>query len=404
MNCQDIREHLLVPSPGRTGLTERALVHAHVAQCADCQAAERAPLQLAVSAGPGVEPSRGAAISHLSGQVRSAIAGAAPPLIWLRATLLSASRGAAHAAREAAGTEATRVLDLLNRFRVLGSRSLTVSGRAAARAIETAWAMLTWLVWRLQTLLVPSARAAVGLVGHARSVSARVPGPLIQLGSALMIARQGAARAANEAAGVVLGFVTRSFRETVGAAGRVVAASRVGAMRTRGVLVRVAGRLPSLLAPSARAIGHIVGTIPDRARAHPRVYTGIVSVVVLVALILLLGPRQWPGNLVPQLSPGEPLLRDVRLPVDREPAEPIAATPLVQIAPPMPDSGPQPIPTPRVAAPETHAAIPAPVRRSGPASESRPSTEVTRNEEPSDPAAAIDWLLKGSGRRNVESP
>jgi hypothetical protein len=195
--------------------------------------------------------------------------------------------------------------------------------------------------------------------------------------------------------------VSRSFGETIGAAGRGLTASRVGAVRTRDVIFRVGGRVPALLAPSARAVGHIVGTIPARARAHPRICAGIASVAVLVAAILLLGPRQWPDNLVPRLSPGDRLLRDVRLPVDRKPVEPIAATPLVQVTPPRPAPGPQPVPTPRVAAPETYAAIPAPARR---APAPLPSTEAAPNADASDPTAAIDWLLKGSGRRHAESP
>jgi hypothetical protein len=197
--------------------------------------------------------------------------------------------------------------------------------------------------------------------------------------------------------------VSRSFRETAGAAGRVIADSRVGAMRTLDLLRRVGGRLPLLLGRSGRAFGHIAVTIPDRARAHPKVCAGIVSLVVLVASILFLGPPQWPDTFVPRSSPGERPLRDVRLPVDRKAAEPVAAAPLVQVSPPRPASGPQPVPALRVAAPETPAAVPALARRSS-ASAPPPSTEATRNAEASDPAAAIDWLLKGSGRRHAERP
>jgi hypothetical protein len=398
MNCQDVREQSSAPPRGGTGLTEQALVHAHVAQCADCQA-ERVSLQLVASSRPPVELSREAVTAHLIGQVRPVITRVAPSLLWLRSSSRSAFQGAARAAREATGAEATRILGFLTRLGVLVSSSLTVSGRAIA-AVS---ALLALVVRRLPTLFVPSARAAAGLIGRARSGSARLPRLLIPLGSAVMIAGHGAARAASVAAGAVLGLVSRSFGETIGAAGRGLTASRVGAMRTRDVIFRVGGRVPALLAPSARAVGHIVGTIPAGARAHPRICAGIASVAVLVAAILFLGPRQWPDNLVPRLSPGERLLRDVRLPLDRKPVEPIAATPLVQVTPPRPAPGPQPVPPPRVVAPETYAAIPAPARRA-PAPAPLPSTEAAPNADASDPAAAIDWLLKGSGRRHAESP
>jgi hypothetical protein len=137
--------------------------------------------------------------------------------------------------------------------------------------------------------------------------------------------------------------------------------------------------------------------IPARAWAHPRVCAGVASVVVLVASLVFLGPPHWPATRVP--------LRDVRLPVDQKPAVPAVVAPLAQTAPPPPAAGPQPVPVPvrRAAAPEAPAAIPAPVRRAA-ASAPQPPTGATPNAEASDPTAAIDWLLKGSGRRPAESP
>jgi hypothetical protein len=468
MNCHEIREQFSAPASGGTSLTEWALSHAHVAQCADCQA-ERVSLQLAVSSRPGVEPFPGLATARLIGQLRLVSTRVAPSLTWLRSSWLSAFQRIARATRAATGTGATRVIGLLTRLHMLVSGSLTVCRRAAGRTVAVVWAMLTRVTWRLAGHVVLSARAVAEVIDRVRSVSARVPRRLSRLGSAAMIACLGVARAASlrlrvlasssltaavgavEAAWAMLtrvarrlpavvvpsaratadvidrvrsvsarvprrlgrlgsaamiacqgavravslatAAVSRSSGEILGAAGRVVEASRVGAMRTRDVLVRIGGRVPELLAPSARAVGHIVGTIPDRVRAHPRVCTGIAGVAVLVAALMFI---------VPRLSPDEPGLRDVRLPVDRKAAEPIVATPFViQVAPAKPASGPPP---PRVATPETHAAIPVPVRRSNPVATPLPTAEATPTTEASDPAAAIDWLLKGNDRRQAERP
>lgn len=357
MNCHDVREHFSAPVRGGTGLTERALVHAHVAQCAECQAA-RASLQLVPGIRQGAESSR------------------AP-------VAASALRVAARAA------EATRVHDI---------PSLTASGRS----IEAVWTLP-------MTLFGPPARGAAHLVGRARRVSAGVPDLLVGLGSALVMAGRGTARGARElavAAFAVLGglgvLVSRALGQAVAVAARGITAARVEGLRIRDGLVRAGGRLPSLLAPPARAVGHILGTIPVRARAHPMVCAGIAVLVVLTSIVAL-GPRQWPDHLAPWFSPGE--RRDVRLPVDPKPAEPIAPAPLAEVAPLRPAAGPQPIPTapiltPRVAAPETHAAIPAPVRRSPEPAAAEPAS----SSDPSDSTAAIDWLLKASGRRNGERP
>ena len=437
MNCQDVREGIAAPARGGAGLTEWALAHAHVTQCPHCQA-ERASLHLVVTSVPAVEAPRGSAGAHLIEQLRVVVTRVAPSLIWLRSTSLSVLHEVVRAARATAATEATRLGDLSSRIRVLVSHSLTASARAAGEAIEMASASLTRAASLLPTLFVPSARVAAVSIGRVRSVSARVPRLLTRVGSASMIASrgiahaasllpalfvpsarvaadsigsvsmtafQGIARASSEAGGAVLGSMSRSFAVTLGAAGRGIMAGRGGVIRAGHVLVRAGGQLPSLLAPPARAVGHILGTIPDRARAHPRAWAGMAALLVLGAPVMVLGPRQWP-DLVSWFSPAAPPVRDVRLPVDVDPGEPSAATPLARVEPrvaPAPQPVPQPVQTPRVAAPETRAAIPAPVRRA-PASAPAPSTDVTSNGESSDPAAAIDWLLKGSGRRNAQSP
>jgi hypothetical protein len=252
----------------------------------------------------------------------------------------------------------------------------------------------------LSSLVASSARAVghlvgtiPGLVARARFACARSARGLTRFGAAAMMACYGAARAVGAAAGAVLGLVWRSLGETVRAAGRVVAMCRLGAMQSRDGLRRIGRGWASLVAPSAWPVGPIVGA----ARAHPRVCAGIMSGIGLVASLLFLDPRLRPDDL---FSTEERLVTDARLPVDRKPAEPSSAPPLaIQVAPPRPAPGPQPVRAPRVPAPETHAPIPPPERRSAAvAAEARPTAEA------SDPGAAIDWLLQGSPPGGAENP
>ena len=344
---------------------------------------------------------------HGAGRAVGGAAGAILGLVWR--SLAEAVRTAGWAVARLVGT----IPGLVAHAGLAGARSargLTRLGAAAmmachgaGRAVGGAAGAILGLVWRSLAEAVRTAGWAVarlvgtipGLVAHAGLAGARSARGLTRLGAALMMACHGAARAAAVAAGALLGLMSRFIGESVRAAGRVIAICWLGALRLRDVLVRFGGRMSAVAASSTRAVGHLVGTIPAGARAHPRVCAGIVSGVVIVSSLLFLGPRPRPDAL---LSPGEGMRRDPVLSVDRKPAEPVVATPVVvQDAPPRPAPMPQPIPARRVAAPETHAAIPAPVRRSEPVA-------VEAQAEPSDPAAAIDWLLKGSARRRTESP
>ena len=398
MNCHDAREGV---SAVGMGLTERALVHAHVLQCVECRK-ERESLQQAVSSRQRVEPSRAAWLTRLR------------VLLSISSTLSGQA-----AARVFAGTRVgvARVPDLLTRVRgllsvlvklsertaanVIGATrfSLTVFGQAAGRVVEVARAgvarvidLLTRVRWLLPVLFTPSVRAAANSIEAARAGVTRVLDSLTRLRVLLSI----------------------SFTVSVRAAGRVMVASRAGAMRILDQLIRVRWLPPLLFALSERAavkamgatgaVGRIVVTSSSRARPLLKVCTGIVSLAVLIAAILALWPRQWPDNLMPRFSPGERLSRDVRLPVDRKPAELAVAAPLVKTSTPEPASAPQPA---------SQTEIPAPVRRPSPslvqsratASAPMPSTEAAQNGEASDPTAAIDWLLQGgSSRRRIESP
>lgn len=354
MNCHEAHEGV---SALGMGLTERALVHAHVLQCVECRKG-RESLPQAVSSRPRVEPSRAAwlprlrvllsisltrsgqvavrvvgvlailftlsarAAAHLIGRVRFAITRFAHLLIGLGSSVLITFRGAARAAIEGAGAGVTRGLDLLPRLSVLVSIFLSVSRQALVR--------VAWLVDRFT------------------QVRWRLP-------------FQGIARAATEA---------------------------VRAGVTRG---------PDLLARLRQTKDAAWPTRPLL-----RVCTAIVSVAVLVAVILL--------------SAGERLSHDVRLPADGKPTLAETSTPNPVSAPQPAPVGVSRPETPRAAMPkppETQTEIPAPLRRPDPAFAQRratasapvPSTETAQNAEASDPTAAIDWLLKGgSSRRRIENP
>ena len=431
MNCHEAREGVAALG---MGLTERALVHAHVLQCVECRK-ERESLPQAVSSRPRVEPSRAAwlprlrvllsisstlsgqvavrvvgvlailfalsvrAAAHLIGRVRFVITRFAHLLIGLRSPVLIAFRGAARAAIEAAGAGVTRGLDFLPRLSVLVSISSTVSSQAAVRAVEVA---------RL------SVRAATHLIGRVRFVSTPFAHRLIGLRSSVLIAFRGSARAAIEAAGVG---VTRGLDLLP----RLSVLVSIFLSVSRQALARVAWvrwllpfqGIARAATEAARAgvtrgldlLARLRQTRDAAWTTRPllRVGTAIVSLAVLVAVILF--------------SAGERLSQDVRLPADGKPT-------LAETSTPNPVSAPQPAPvgvsrpeTPPVAMrpkpPETQTETPAPLRRPDPAFAQRratasapvPSTETAQNAEASDPTAAIDWLLKGgSSRRRIENP
>jgi hypothetical protein len=420
MNCHEAREGV---SDLGMGLTERALVHAHVMQCVECRKGRESLPQAAVSSRPRVEPSRAPwrprlrvlqsialtrsgqvavrvvevlailstlsvrAAAHLIGRVRFVITRFAHLLIGLRSSVLIAFRGSARAAIEAAGAGVTRGLGLLRRLSVLLAISATVSSQAAVRVVEVA-------------------RLSVRAAAH---VITRFVHLLIGLGSSVLITFRGSARAAIEAAGAG---VTRGVdllpRLSV-LVSIFLTGSRQALMRVAWLVDRftqVCWRLPFQgIARAATEAVRAGVTTKDAAWTRPLlgVSTAIVPLAVLVAIILF--------------SAGERLSQDARLPADAEPT-------LAETSTPDPVSAPEPAPvgvsrpeTPRVAMrpkpPETQTEIPAPLRRPDPAFAQRrvtasapvPSTETAQNAEASDPTAAIDWLLKGgSSRRRIENP
>lgn len=413
MNCNDAREEF---SRGGMGLTERALVHAHVMQCAECRK-ERESLSLVVSSRRRVAPSGATWLPRLRGLVsgRAAVRGLEGARVRLTRVLSAVVRLSERAAGQVIGATRSGMaisVALLTRLRVLLAMSLAVFGRAAVRAFEGIGAGFG----RAAVRVVEVCQAGAPLVGRVRFAMAR----------SAHLAFQGAARAAIEAAraGVtrVLAPLTRlpvwlsiSFTVSARAAGRVVAASRAQARQAPDALIRLRGLPSSFLARSGRAavkaigatwaVGRVIGTPSSRVRPLLKVGAGIASLAVLLAALLASWPRPWwPDDLMARFSAVERFSPDVRRPVDRTPVEPIAAAPLVQTSAPKPVSAPRPA---------TQTEIPAPSRRPDPSlARSRaavsapiPPTEAVQTAEASDSTAAIDWLLNGgTGRRRVENP
>jgi len=436
MNCHDAREGA---SATGMGLTERALVHAHVKQCAECRK-DREALPQAVSSRQRGTPSRAAWLTRLRALLSISLTLSGPAVVRVF---------------EGVRVGVTRVVDRLTRVLGLLSAFVKRSGRAAASVIGAIRFGITHFAhlgnWLRRSLMIAFQRVARVAIESAGAGVTRVLVLLTRVRGLLSGLVKLPERAAADVIGAAGSGITRfaplltrlrvvlslSFTVSVRAGGRVIAALLVEATRVLDLLARVRWLLPVLFRRSGRAavraigvtrgVGRIVVTTAGGAlsllgaRMSPtfgtrpllKLCTGVVSLAVLVVAILFLWPRQWPDDLMARFSAGERLSRDVRRPVDRNPAELAPAAPLVQTSAPKPVSAPPPAPvevsppeTPRVAmrrkSPETQAEIPAPLRR--PASAPMPA-EAVLNAEASDSTAAIDWLLKGgSSRRRNENP
>ena len=376
MTCHDAREKLSALRRGMD-LTERALVHAHVMQCAECRkereqqlepvassptVAAQAALTVAEVARAGV--ARTAGLLTQVEHVRSGLTPAVHKLIQLRSPLMTVARATTDFAR--AGVP--RVLDVLARLRELLSIALTVSGQAAMRVSEVVRAGVARIVAlstrvgrQLPGLFEVAGRAAATLIGHARFGIMRVSRLLIGVCSSWMSAFPRAGRTTTEAARAG---VTRVFE------------------------------LPTQLIAAGRALSvraaHASPPAPKNATAWPvrsllSAGTGMVGLVILVAAIAL--------------SAGERLSRDVRLPLDPEPsfAETSAPVP-VAAAQPAPVEASPPVPHPVRVRPRS-------LEPAQAAAALKPPTEATaQNADAADPTAAIDWLLQGGRRRQTQSP
>lgn len=410
MNCQDVREGI----SGETGLTEWALVHAHVMQCAECRT-ELEQRRPEASSRQGLLPSR-ALLLHL--------------------------RLPDWAAR-------------LARLRALLSISLTVSAQAAAPVVGAGRAELARVGGlparvrrRLPFLLALPLRVAAASIGRARFVFTRGVDPVIGLGSSSLLVLRRTVRSATEAAcaggassTVALQGTTRSALEAARVGGaralewltrllvrsasaftgvtataarrRLIAASRVGPTRTLDLLIRarrmpvtlfaLPGRAPDKAIATTRAAGRIVVTTARRARPFLKVGTAVASLAVLVAATMFFVPRQWPDNLMSRFSASRQPSPEARRPVDPEPAARATVPPPAKALSPAPVAISRPKAAPAVMRsrpPEAAAGGPASARRPDPALvRAAASTEGTETAETPDPSAAIDWLLKGGSGR-----
>ena len=398
IDCHEVREALGAPPRGMS-LTECALVLAHVARCPVCQK-EQESLQLAAIS-QRVEPARPGAklIEHSRALVISTVRRVTPsarpvaisierarlviarvPLLVgrLRSPLAIAVHGTARGAREAAGAGAARALGLVSRVGVLAATSLTAATRTGVTLIERTGAAVAGVGRWMPSLVTPSVRATGHGVGRARLVITRVPHAVLRVRSSVIGGLRGPARAAGQAAGA-------------------------GVARVFGVLDRLAVVASILARSTARAIG-----------AHPRAYAAIAGLAVLVPSLLFLWPRQGRDDLGSRFSGRERTSREISVPAARTPVRPAAPVPFAVTSSPRPGAGAPPSPvaaarpeTSPVTGSRTQAEIPAPVRRRATASASAAPavTDAPQSAETSDPAAAIDWLLKGSkSRRQAESP
>lgn len=439
MNCQDAREELpALVRPGGMGLTEWALVVAHLRQCGDCRR-ERASLErMEVGSRQRAASPHARLQSFLMetiGPIRSEATRFAARLTPRRVPLSIPSTVSAQAAIVGAtslvdllarrlgqvpelvkrGLFITQLADLLARLRMSSMVAFRWAARfapAAARGgVTRALELLTRVRCMLLIVSTRVGRVAAYVVGAGRSVIARSPDVLTWLRARLAF----------------------SFTMSRWAKARTIGAGRVGA-------IWMADRLASGIS-AARHAGGIAAsrflTPGGRASGTRPLLTacaGIVSLAILAATMVSLSMSSSPR----QPSTGEWVSLDVRLPADRMPAEATAPPRPVETSvpkrissPAAPAAGSEPRAR-RLAmrAKGAEAEIPAPSRSGdpslggGPAPARAPisAAEGVRSGEPSPPqesarsrdaarfqgadapdardeSAAIDWLLRGGRGR-----
>jgi hypothetical protein len=444
MTCHDAREKLSALRRGMD-LTERALVHAHMMQCAECRKEREEQLE-PIASSPTVAAQAALTVAGVARAGAARTAGLLTQVEHVRSGLTRAG--------------VARTAGLLTQVEHMRS-GLTRAGVASTAGLLT---QVEHVRSGLTRAGVASTAGLLTQVEHVRSELTRAVHMLVELRSPLMTACQAVARATTDfaRAGVprVLDVLARlrelsSIALTVSgqAAMRVVEVVRTGVARSMALSTRVSRQLPGLLVVAGRAgatlIGHarfgiarISGRLisfcspwmsafpragrtttaaaragvtrafelptqliaagralsvraaqasppgPKQATAwpvRPLLSTGMVGLVILVAAIVL--------------SAGERLSRDVRLPVDLEPsfAETSTSIPVAGVQPAPVEASP-PVPRPVRVRPRS----PEPAQA---ATALTPPTEATaQNADASDPTAAIDWLLQGGRRRQTVSP
>jgi hypothetical protein len=209
MNCHDAREGFSAAFHGGMGLTEWALLDAHVRQCAECRK-ERESVQKVVNSRHQVTSSR--VLRHCLSKLIDALS---------------------------LGT--TRLVAWLTRLGVPLSISLTVAGLAVigARRVAATWLvdLLTRARWLLPKLFKWFVWAAPTVIEAPRFASVRLAGLLARLRGSLGIS------------------LAVSGQAAVG----LIRASRVRVMWLVGLLARMRGVWPLLCTLSARAAVKAMG-------------------------------------------------------------------------------------------------------------------------------------------------
>lgn len=443
MNCRDAREGLTALFRGGMGLTERALLHAHVGQCVECRKEQESVLAVVSSRRP-VTPARALLHGHdkMIDAIRLGTASLAAWLTRLGVPLAISLTVAGLAVIEAGRVTATRLVDLLTRARRLLPRLLEHLVRASAAVIEATRCsgvrfvgLLARLRVPLRTSLAMSRQAAVGMIEASRVGVRWLVGLLARMRAVLRLLCTLSARTAIEAIGAIW-VAARSVATTSGRAlslpglsARIFAARRRdwGSTRSREPLTS--------------------RSTTSGVRALLKISTGIASLAVVVATMVFSWPRERPDDRILRASSDERFSPDVRppaqVPADPKVIEPAAPAPVAETRAPRSASAPRPAPaagpapvTRLVAVrpepperPESTAPLrsPDPALTQGRAAASAPppTPEATRSPEPSRLQASarsrdgarsqnaeasdptIDWLLKGGqgiSRRHIESP
>jgi hypothetical protein len=381
MNCHDAREGLSALFRGGMGLTERALLHAHVGQCAECRK-ERESALAVVNSRRHVTRSR-ALLHGLAGPIDAIRLGTAGFAAWLTrlGVPLAISLAVARlAVIEAGRVAAARLADLLSRARRLLPRLLERLVRAAAAVIEaTRFAgvrfagLLARLLVTLRISLAMSGQAAVRMIVASRVVVTWLVGLLARMRAVPRLLSPRSARTAIEAIGA--GWV----------AARSIATTSGRALSPPGLSARISAARRRYWS-SMRSRGPLTSrSTTSGARAFLKVSTGIASLAVVVATMVLSWPRERPDDRMLRASSDEHVSPDVRPPVrvsaDQKVVEPAAPAPVAEtpalgsVCAPRPAPAARSAPVTRLVAvrpepPEQLAESPAPLRR--PRSSSRP--------------------------------
>lgn len=366
MNCRDAREGLpTFVRGGGMGVTDLALVAAHLRECGDCRR-ERASLEQMVA------------------DVR-------------QRTAFTCALRQSFTKRIDAMRPVTAFAARLTRLRVWRSVAATVPGQAAP-AGETS--LVDLLARRLGRLPELAARA-VETSAHAREVTgpliAWLAGLLVRVRVALIAAHRWAARSASEVAGrggtLALELLTWVRRTPPVLSTRFsrIAAHVVGTSRSVIPFTRTlrAGRVGAIRMADRLASG----LSEFRTRPLLAASAGIAILAVLASTIMSQSVRS-PSDRMPAATTATP--------------RPTKTSVVESISSPADPAAPSEPKASRVAirARRVEAEIPAPLRGGDPSSPATvlapiPATEAARSAEPSDApdsSAAIDWLLRGGPR------